>query len=466
MTFGEVHFGGLELGDARRSKRLPALVDAMHRHPGGTLPDKLSVPPDLRAFYRLVNAEKATHEAVLAKHYRVTAKAIAEAVNEGETVLILHDSTELDYTSRTSLVDQLGQIGRGTNRGYICHNSLAVRAGTRATLGLTSQILHHRADVPDDETRKEKREREDRESRLWVKGAEKSGPLPTGPGRVVDVSDSASDTYEYMMYEITNGRQFVLRAKENRRLLEPINGQGYLLDAVRTKRSMLSWGHELPAKPGRQARTAQLHLSYTPVTVNYPAIRAGEYEEQPISLWAIRAWETHPPVEEEPLEWILLTNVPVTSVDDARERVDWYEMRYVVEEFHKGMKTGCGIETLQLTTIEALEPAIAILSVLATTLLNLRDAARAEDADVRPASEVVDQDYIDALVANYPQRLKGFVSVKAFYMHVARLGGHQNRKSDGFPGWITLWRGWMKLEFLVQGYRLAKRKRGEICGKT
>jgi hypothetical protein len=464
MTFGQRHFGGLDLGDARRERRLPELVDAMHKHPGGTLPDKLSEPRELRAFYRMMNAEDVTHPAVLSRHYRVTGEAIAEAAGAGATVLILHDATELDYTSRTTLIDDLGQIGQGTNRGYICHNSLAVRADTKATLGLTSQILHHRADVPKNETAKECRERANRESRLWVKGATQSGPLPVG--RVVDVSDTLSDTFEYMAYEIDAGRQFVLRSKENRKLVEPINGEHYLHDAVRTKRSVLEWDHAIPAKPGRKARTAHLKMSYTAVVLNLPGKRAGDYAKRPLTLWAVRVWEANPPAGEEALEWILLTNVPVNTPEEARERVAWYECRFVIEEYHKGMKTGCGIELLQFTTIDGLEPVIGVLSVLTTTLLNLRDAARAPDADTRPASDVVNQEYIDVLVRHYSTRLSGFVSVKAFYMHVARLGGHQNRKCDGFPGWLTLWRGWMKLESMALGYRLAKRKQQSTCGKT
>lgn len=466
MTFGQQHFGGLDLGDARRSRRLPKLVDTMDRHPGGTLPDKLSEPRELRAFYRLMNAEAVTHPTVLERHYDVTREAVAEAASEGTTVLILHDATELDFTSKTTLVDHLGQIGKGTRRGYICHNSLAVRSDTKATLGLTSQILHHRADVPKGETAKQRRERADRESRLWVQGTEQSGPLPEAPGRVVDVSDSLSDAFEYMAHEVHTGRHFVLRSKENRKLVEPINGQHYLHDAVRTKHSVRAWDHPVPAKPGRKARTAHLKMSFTPVKVNPPAKRTGDYPRVPLRLWAIRVWEPNPPQGEEALEWILLTNVPVITPEDARERVKWYEFRFVIEEYHKGVKTGCGTEQLQLTQIDRLEPAIGVLSVLATRLLNLRDAARAPDAESRPASDVVGPDYIDVLKRHYPKRLNGFVSVKDFYRHVARLGGHQNRKCDGFPGWLTLWRGWMKLESLVQGYRLAKRKQQTTCGKT
>ena len=126
------------------------------------------------------------------------------------------------------------------------------------------------------------------------------------------------------------------------------------------------------------------------------------------------------------------------------------------------MKTGCGIETLQFEKIERLEPAIALISAVATTLLRLRDAARAPDADRRPATDVVDRVYVEALASCYPGRLKRNPTVLQFYMHVARLGGHQNRKADGFPGWITLWRGWTKLESVVTGYTA----RPVTCGKT
>ena len=126
------------------------------------------------------------------------------------------------------------------------------------------------------------------------------------------------------------------------------------------------------------------------------------------------------------------------------------------------MKTGCGIETMQFEKIERLEPAIALISAVATTLLRLRDAARSPNADRRPATDVVDHMYVEALAGCYPGRLKGKVTVLTFYMHVARLGGHQNRKGDGFPGWLTLWRGWTKLESVVTGFSA----RPITCGKT
>lgn len=488
LSFGERNFGGVDLGDKRRTRRLVKAVDAMCRHPGGTLPDKLNQPKMLRAFYRLVNREEVKHDVLLDSHTdetrrRIAALAASEhiavvsaddsaetappnpAANSAATVLLLHDATELDYTTLKALQERLGQIGQGTRRGYICHNSLAVRADTGETLGLTSQILHHRPKVPKNETAKQSRDRADRESRLWVRGAAASGPAPAGV-LCVDVSDSLSDTFEYLYYEVTHGRHFVLRARENRKLAEAFEGEQYLFDAVRKLPSAGTRPLEVKASPGRTARKTTVHVSFSKVRIAPPREKLGEYANVPLEFWAVRVWEPNTPAGEEPLEWILLTNVPVETFADACERIEWYERRWIVEEYHKGLKTGCGIETMQFDTVEALEPAIAVIAVVATTLLALRDAARAPDAETRPATEVVDPVYVEVLAAHYGKRLGTKPSVKAFYMHVARLGGHQNRKCDGFPGWITLWRGWMKLQSMVDGYEAARLKTTPRCGKN
>lgn len=224
-----------------------------------------------------------------------------------------------------------------------------------------------------------------------------------------------------------------------------------------------SYPIKLSATNKRKARTAVVNVAYGEVIIAPPGKRSGDYDNIPLKMWAVRVWEPNPPHGEEPVEWILLTNVEVVDVQDACIRVEWYEDRFIIEDYHKGMKTGCGIETMQFDNVQRLEPAIGIISILATMLMKLRDAARQPDADTRPASDVVDEIYVEVLRHHYGKRLGERPSVKQFYMHVARLGGHQNRKVDGFPGWITLWRGWMQLESMVLGYRLAERKQ-KRCG--
>jgi hypothetical protein len=462
-TFGQRNFGDLELGDKRRTARLVEAVDRMCRHPGGTLPDKLNRPADLRAFYRLMRRPEVTHGVVIRSHADYTRGRIAELAGQDVDVLILHDATELDFTSKTTVSKHMSQIGMGTRRGYVCHNSLAVRADTGAVLGLTSQLLHRRARVPKKETPKQRRERADRESRLWVQGAQASGPPPAGV-RCIDVSDSLSDTFEYMAFEIDQGRHFVLRQKEDRRLHAPLARQHYLKAATRALPAQGERPLRVSASPGRSARKTTVKIAFAAVQLAVPCERHGAYAAQPLDVWVIRVWEPVSPAGEEPLEWVLLTNVPVACAADAQERVSWYERRPIIEEYHKGKKTGCRIESMQFDAPERLEPAIAVLSVVTTTLLQLRDAARAPDAAQRSATEVIGSDYVEVLASHYGNRLGPKPTILTFYMHVARLGGHQNRKVDGFPGWLTLWRGWERLQSMVDGYHAGLRKRNRNCG--
>jgi hypothetical protein len=333
-SFGSRNFADVQLGDVRRTRRLVRLVDGMARHPGGTLPDKFPVPADLRAFYRLMNCDRVHHEVLIQAHAEATRQALADA--PPGVVLVLHDATELDFTSKTSLDGQLGQIGQGTHRGYICHNSLAVRlvpneardAMIPETVGLLSQILHHRPRVAKDETAKQSRERSNRESRLWVRGVQACGPVPPGVA-CIDVSDSLSDTFEYMAYEATHDRQFVLRVREDRRLDEPVGG--HLLETVRALPASGRRTVAIRSSPGRSARISEVQVAFTPVRIAPPGKKLGEYAAVALDLWAVRVWEAQTPAGEEPLEWILLTNRPVAGLADAQERIDWYEWRWIVE---------------------------------------------------------------------------------------------------------------------------------------
>jgi hypothetical protein len=169
-----------------------------------------------------------------------------------------------------------------------------VRADTGETLGLLAQILHHRADVPDDETVPEARARADRESRLWVHGAQACGPAPEGI-QCVDVSDSLSDTFEYLAYQVTHQRLFVLRAKENRKLVQPVAGQRYLLDAARQLPSAGSRSIQVLGSPQRKARETLVQFAFAAVQVAVPRKHMGEYAKEPLDLWLIRVWEPQTP---------------------------------------------------------------------------------------------------------------------------------------------------------------------------
>src|SRR5258707_3800725 len=171
----------------------------------------------------------------------------------------------------------------------------------------------------------------------------------------------------------------------------------------------------------------------------------------------IHVKELEPPAGQQALEWILLTNRPAATRAQAWERVDWYQCRPMVEELHKCQKTGCGMELFQFTTRKALEGSVAMGSVIAVQLLRLRDLSRKDDG--RPAGEVVDGQYIEALSLWRWKEPRMQLSAREFLFALARLGGHLGRPSDRLPGWLVLWRGWTELQRLVEGMLLGRLKR-------
>jgi hypothetical protein len=373
---------------------------------------------------------------------------------EGSVALLIHDQTVLDYSSLTSLAGDLGPVGNGHGRGYLCHNSLAVDPQRRQVLGLANQILHRCDKVPKNESLAAKRMREGRESRLWTTAVRQIGSV--APDKlVVDVCDRGADVFEFLAWEVKHHRHFVVRSKNNRSLVieDPAAEAVYLHDHARTLPSLGEKTITVHGRDGALDRKAKVQVSAALVTVKPPHVTCGEYEKKPLTLWVVRVWEENPPADKEPVEWLLLTSEPAEESRAAWQAVAWYECRWLVEELHKAKKTGCQIEDLQFTTVAALEPAIALLSVVATTLLNLRSLSRQPEAKTLPATTVVDDDYVEVL-SLWRYKEKRTLTVYEFFYALARLGGHQNRKGDGDPGWLVLWRGWMKLQFMQTGYKI------------
>jgi len=452
-SFGEINFSRTDLG------RLLMTANRILQHPGGTLPDKLNDPAELKGLYRLVDCDCVTHAAVLSQHRELVRHRIQTC---SDVVLVLHDGTEFDYTSKTTL-SSLGYIGKGHHyRGYICHNSLAVVAGTREVLGLMNQILHTRPAVPKGESRGALRARPNRESRLWRQGCEGCELLST-KARVVDVADRGADLYEFLEFEQLQDRHYVVRSNHDRQC-EIKTSQGIQTTRLHAFARTLPTGGEytvdVSPRDHRPGRTANVGIAARQVELLPPRNPRGQHGDQPLRAWVIYVREIDPPNEADSLEWILLTNVPTQNQIEARERVEWYAHRWIIEEFHKAQKTGCGIELPQFTTQERLEPMIALLSVVAVELLRLRNAARSSDTRDQPASMKVSKTHIEVLSA-WRYKESRDMSVHEFYMALARLGGHQNRKHDHPPGWLILWRGWTKLETMTIGVTALRRAR---CG--
>lgn len=453
--FGSTQFAGAQLGDERRTKRLIRLADQILLHPGGTLPDKIPDPYQLDSAYRFFAEPEVTPSAILTPHTTQVRQAMTDSK---EVILIPHDSTELNYSSLT--IADLGILAGRKSRGILCHNSLAITTSGRV-LGLAHQALLCPRPKPAQDNKAQARTNPHKISNLWRDAVTAIGPTPPGC-RWIHVADRGADITELLDYADEQDREYVVRASHNRNIeWEGDSGlqQGHLFPHLRSFPAVSMRTQKVSQQGNRPQRTAHLAIAWTRVRVIPPRQARGRERGIPLWVTAIRVWEPDPPKGIKPLEWMLLTNVPVTTVEEAWERADWYGQRWGIEEFHKCQKTGVGLEKLELTGVHRLSNAIAVLSVVAVALLVLRDLARQDDAATTPARTILPPIWVELLsLWRYGEVRE--LTIREWILALGRLGGHQNRPSNGLPGWQTLWKGWQKLALMREGYRLHHEKCG------
>jgi hypothetical protein len=207
----------------------------------------------------------------------------------------------------------------------------------------------------------------------------------------------------------------------------------------------------LPATDTHPKREAVLMVSFEAVRIQ-PPLHNATLTKTELPLWVVRVWEPLPPTGVEPIEWLLVSSVPVLSVDDAWERVRWYRCRWLIEEFHKVLKSGCRFEDRRMHTVTALQNLLAILTPIGMRLLHLRQLATFSP-DL-PATQVVAEEVVQ-VVALLDQRHVTCTTVRSLCCSIARFGGFLARQCDGLPGWQTLWQGWVFVQTVLLGVHLA-----------
>jgi hypothetical protein len=448
--WAEQQFGDCLLGDARRTRRLMHVAEQVASHPAGSFPDQLRSWADLKAAYRLFAAEEVTLAAIAGPHWQRTRN-----VPPG-CYLVLGDTTEMDFGRRE--VPGLSAIGNGSRNGFLLHNALLVEARTQTLVGVAGQMIHYRRSVPKGENRSQRLQRQ-RESHVWTDVIDQVG-RPPADVQFVHVLDRGADAFEVFCHLRANGAQGVVRGCSLHRQVMTPDGQRCTV-RERLPQLALSGTYELHlrARPQQPARVAKLEVRCGKIVLPLPHHKSPYLREQqpaPIEVTIVWVREVNPPGNVAPIEWVLYTTLPVESFAAAWRVIEYYECRWLIEEYHKALKTGCSVQERELRTAERLEAVVGLMSVVAVRLLQLKTLARREPD--RLARTVVPALWLKMLAVARPQRRarRGALTIREFYREVAQLGGFLARKSDGEPGWITLWRGWERLHTLVAAARLLK----------
>jgi hypothetical protein len=450
QTWAEEEFGGCRLGDKRRTKRLVRLATQVVTHPSGGLPEQTETWADLKAAYRLFDQSEVTFEAVANEHWQQTRN------RPPGRYLVLEDTTELDFGIHRDLPD-LAPTGNGGGWGFLLHSGLMVAAESEEIFGLAGQTIRYRKPAPKKENTTQRLKR-DRESEIWGKVIDQVGQPGEGV-ELVHVMDRGADNFEVYCHCQEQGTNWVVRVtQKSRNILTP---EGERIPLKRYLESLPPAGvYELTlrARPGQAARTARLEVRFGALEVPPPFHKSPHLKRidpGPIPMRVVQVREVDAPADVEPIEWVLFTSLAVKDFEGAWVVIEYYEKRWLIEEWHKALKTGCRVTERQLKTKGRLEAMVGLMSVVGVRLLQLKSVART--APDRPARRLIPGRWISMLQAVRKNLKKtASLTIGQFYRELAKLGGFLGRKADGEPGWITIWRGWQKLHLLVRGAELAK----------
>lgn len=470
------NFTGTTIRNKRLRKRLEIVARQMALQPGDSIPRLFPNMSAMEACYRLMNHDKLTPQSVQVDHWNRTRQLMDQASG---TIALVGDHSTFSWI-RHGHIEGLGPVGDNiaTSQGFLMHTTMALELLDEQTdchkvsrcpariLGLAHQELHVRPTLTP-EQKKAKAERnakkgqgrsrakavEDEgrlESDLWIEPLRQMGPVAEGKRRIV-VNDRESDIYELLVECRTLNYEHCIRASRDRVMVDE---QEKLFEQARQCPSLGEVDLELRSRGGRPARKARLSVSVLQdVEIRSPQ-RPGHAAGSlaPAKLSVVRVWEDNPPPDEERLEWLLLVSGSPRTMEEALFWVRLYALRWVIEEYHKGIKSGLRAEALQLESGKGLMTAVSIMAVVALRLLSMRDLAR--NYPQMPAKfSGLEKDELQVLSKAAKRELKTVVDV---ILSVGRLGGHLNRKGDGLPGWMTLWEGMFRLQMMVEGYRLAR----------
>jgi hypothetical protein len=446
---------GVEFGDKRLNERYTIILEKFYSAPDNSIPSSCGGWNETIGAYRFLHNTKVTPDKILECHI----KATKERLKEVSTLLLIQDTSSIDYTGSRSSV-KLGHLEDSHHRGLFVHPTIAVTAD-KINLGLIDFDIWTR----DIETlgkkaiRKEK-PIEDKESYRWLESYRSANELSKQypEKRIISIGDRESDIYETFT-EATQAdakAKLLVRAAQNRRLAMEQEETRLLWPSMEASKELGEKEISIPTIKNRPARNVTLQIKAKEVTIKAPYRKGKKLND--IKLWAVLAVEEEPPSESDKVEWLLLTTLQIGSLQDALDIVEYYSIRWQIEIYFRTLKGGCQIEEMQLEDAESLENAIAIYMVIAWRIQYLLMLGRqcpnlCADIVFSEAEWKVMYIVKDMPIPELPP------SINDMIIMIASIGGYLARKHDGPPGVKTFWTGLMKLsDYTTVFTKMTKKK--------
>jgi hypothetical protein len=444
--------GSLHLNDQRRVERCKLLVQRMADRPGGCVPALCDSAAEAKAAYRFLSNDAVDPDAIRQALYEACTRRLAH--DDEPVVLAPQDTTTLDFATHPQ-TEGLGPVGGGDGSagyGLLVHSAIAVGSD-----GVPAGLLHQQVWARDQAnigTRHQRRQRpiEDKESFRWLQTVQAVEAVVPAHATLIHIADREGDIFELFACTRRENSFVLVRSAYDRRVQGP---HRYLWQAVEAAPVAQEFTMLVHRRPHATVRKAQMTLRYCEVSVRPPLNGVHDPSLQPVTLTAVLVREINAPDNVSPIEWLLLTDLPVDGPAAARSCVRHYELRWLIERYHYVLKSGCHIEDSQLRTRERLERLLVLHCVVALRLLWMTYAVRANgDQPCTVAFCDVEWQVLYRCMEGGKAPPGEPPSLREAVRWTAMLGGFLGRKGDGEPGVKVLWRGLTRLHDIVIGYLL------------
>jgi hypothetical protein len=439
-------FPNLDFGDVRRQERFVTIINNVTQQPGASIPQQNSSWYDTKATYEFFKNEQ-----VSIKELKKAIQCYGAAQLAAQpSVLLIHDISNISYNDLQA--QGLGYLDNKQGRGVMCYTCLAA-----TTSGLPLSLLYQHTwirpleEVGKSEDRK-KLAFEDKETYRWYEAMKVVNKLVDPAIHKIHIADREADVYDLFFHAFEPNTDFLVRARHNRSLKNGSKLWAHLAEQPLAATVTL----EIPDKkhPHKKRKiTAEVH--YDQVEVRRPTTAKKDSYER-VTLTAIEVREIDSTAAKKDLvHWKLLTTLELTELSEVLQCVQWYCMRWLIERFHYVLKSGTKIEELQLKSAQRLQKAIMVYSMAAFRVMQLVYEGR-HHPQVSCELVLTKAQWITLymLIHKSNQIPQEPPTLQQAVQWIGRLGGHLGRKSDGFPGLKTVWRGYQQLCAAVSMYEL------------
>jgi len=436
-------FSGLDLGDKRRDERFVKIIENIVKHPGGSILQHNEEWYDAKATYGFYKNEDITLEKLM-----TAIRAYGAGKVVADEVLIIHDTTTISYNDLQA--EGVGYINSEADKGIFCHSSIAA-----TTDGLPVSLLNQLIWSRDNgqlgkASRRQQRPFEQKESYKWYQGILAANELLGKEIKKIHICDREADIYALFLCEPYENAELLIRARHDRRTAagsalwqhigeQPVAGRQELL---------------IPERTGKRTKKVEVEIRYKQAEILCPAnLAASQYESVLLNCIEIRQTGD----AKDGILWRLLTTLEVSNDQQAIQCMKWYHYRWLIERFHYVLKSGCGIEKLQLKKAGSLMKATAMYSLSALQIMQLTYQSR-QTPDVS-CELVLSRSQWEVLymlkfkTQQLPSKPPTLLEATRW---LAKMGGFAGRKSDGAPGLKTVWLGYELLLQATAVYEIMK----------